>query len=349
MLSNWVTARRQPDRAAPRQAAGGPPRPHGRRGDAHERLRARRTRASQAGAGIVGQTIQYHGTADRYTLNGASQHRHARTRQPRRATANPAVTLRSVGSSGGQAAAFAYDLARSVVLTRQGNPAWVGQDRDGDFPIRPERPLLRRQRRRRPAGLAQHVQDRDPSGRRAAAPAREPDRDDGAGPEAVAALLVSPARREGRDRDDRRRPRASAAPPAASTSTGRQARRAARSRSGSASAAPRTSIPRARSRTPRPPRTSPKGSRSRCTSTPTGGLGCANWTPASLESMYFSQLNAFTAKYTSVPTVDHEPHSLRRVERLVDPARRPSSPTASASTRTTTTTPRAGSAACPAS
>jgi hypothetical protein len=47
------------------------------------------------------------------------------------------VTLRSVGSSGGQAAAFTYDLARSVVLTRQGNPAWVGQDRDGVFPIRP--------------------------------------------------------------------------------------------------------------------------------------------------------------------------------------------------------------------
>jgi hypothetical protein len=35
-----------------------------------------------------------------------------------------------VGSNGGQAAAFTYDLARSVVLTRQGNPAWAGQDRD---------------------------------------------------------------------------------------------------------------------------------------------------------------------------------------------------------------------------
>ena len=47
------------------------------------------------------------------------------------ATANPAVTLRSVGSNGGQAAAFTYDLARSVVYTRQGNPAWAGQERDG--------------------------------------------------------------------------------------------------------------------------------------------------------------------------------------------------------------------------
>ena len=41
------------------------------------------------------------------------------------------MTLRSVGANGGQAAAFTYDLARSVVYTRQGNPAWVGQERDG--------------------------------------------------------------------------------------------------------------------------------------------------------------------------------------------------------------------------
>ena len=51
--------------------------------------------------------------------------------------ANPAVTRaerRHV--SGGQAAAFTYDLAQSVVYTRQGNPAWSGQERDGIAPIR---------------------------------------------------------------------------------------------------------------------------------------------------------------------------------------------------------------------
>ena len=66
-----------------------------------------------------------------YTLNGASSvatlYATATT-----ATSNPAVTLRSVGANGGQAAAFTYDLARSIVYTRQGNPAWSGQDRDGD-------------------------------------------------------------------------------------------------------------------------------------------------------------------------------------------------------------------------
>jgi hypothetical protein len=90
---------------------------------------------SGPGAGIVGQTIQFHGTADRYSLNGAQTiatlYSSAAT-----STANPAVTLHSVGSNGGEAAAFTYDLARSVVLTRQGNPAWIGQDRDGQAPIR---------------------------------------------------------------------------------------------------------------------------------------------------------------------------------------------------------------------
>jgi chitodextrinase len=89
------------------------------------------------GAGIVAQTIQYHGSADRYTLNGATAvatlYSNATT-----ATVNPAVTLRTVGSSGGQAAAFTFDLGRSVVYTRQGNPAWAGQERDGVTGIRPD-------------------------------------------------------------------------------------------------------------------------------------------------------------------------------------------------------------------
>src|SRR5947207_4449695 len=90
---------------------------------------------TQAGSGIVNQTIQFHGTADRYTLAGASSiatlYSDAAT-----VTANPAVTLRSAGQ--GQAAAFAYDLATSVVYTRQGNPAWATQERDGFTPIRPD-------------------------------------------------------------------------------------------------------------------------------------------------------------------------------------------------------------------
>ena len=89
--------------------------------------------ATTPGAGIVNQTMQFHGIADRYTLSGATAvatlYSNATT-----ATANPAVTVRKVGL--GNAAAFTYDLAKSVIYTRQGNPAWSGQDRDGTLPIR---------------------------------------------------------------------------------------------------------------------------------------------------------------------------------------------------------------------
>ena len=87
------------------------------------------------GAGITDQVIQFHGTANRYALNGASAVA-ALYSSATAATANPAVTVRSVGSNGGQAAAFAYDLSKSVVLTRQGNPAWAGLERDGKAPTR---------------------------------------------------------------------------------------------------------------------------------------------------------------------------------------------------------------------
>ena len=80
------------------------------------------------GLGIVNQTIQFHDAADRYTLNGATAlatlYADAST-----ATTSPAVTVRRVGA--GSASAFAYDLAKSVIRTRQGNPAWAGQERDG--------------------------------------------------------------------------------------------------------------------------------------------------------------------------------------------------------------------------
>ena len=91
--------------------------------------------AAPAGAGITAATMQFHGTADRYTLAGASIV--ARLYSTATAsTASPAVSVRDVGTAGGKVAAFSYDLARSVALTRQGNPAWAGQERDGRSPIR---------------------------------------------------------------------------------------------------------------------------------------------------------------------------------------------------------------------
>ncbi len=89
--------------------------------------------SSGPGAGIVGETMQFHGTADLYALNGAtaiaSLYASATS-----ATGAPAATVLDVGL--GKAAAFTYDLARSIVYTRQGNSAWSGQERDGVSPIR---------------------------------------------------------------------------------------------------------------------------------------------------------------------------------------------------------------------
>ena len=93
-------------------------------------LPARRTRSPGRAPGSSGRRCSTTGRPTATSLNGATSvatlYSNATT-----STVNPAVTLRSVGSSGGQAAAFTYDLARSVVYTRQGNPAWAGQERDG--------------------------------------------------------------------------------------------------------------------------------------------------------------------------------------------------------------------------
>ncbi|MEN9419476.1 MAG: hypothetical protein RI988_3096 [Pseudomonadota bacterium] len=85
------------------------------------------------GAGITEGTLQFHGTAQRYTLAGATAwatlYSDAAT-----ATAHPALSWRTVGA--GRATAFAWDVATSIALTRQGNPDWAAQERDGLAPIR---------------------------------------------------------------------------------------------------------------------------------------------------------------------------------------------------------------------
>lgn len=91
-------------------------------------------RASPISRGIAQEKLQIHAPAHRFELrNGASiaQLVEASTQQ---SLSNPAVTLRKVGL--GHAAAFTYDLAQSIILTRQGNPEWINQERDGILPRR---------------------------------------------------------------------------------------------------------------------------------------------------------------------------------------------------------------------
>ena len=142
---------------------------------ARQRVHEGRHRQRPRAPGSTAQTLQFHGTADRYTLNGASTvatlYSDAAT-----ATSNPAVSLRDVGTGGGQAAAFAYDLARSVVYTRQGNPAWAGQKRDGTpNGIRPDDLFYGAKAGDVQPDWVDIGEDRGAAGRRAAAAAGEPD------------------------------------------------------------------------------------------------------------------------------------------------------------------------------
>jgi PKD repeat protein len=80
------------------------------------------------GQGITNQTIQYHGTATLYnTLAGA-----VTIAQLYSNATTPINFPAVVSTSDGTAAAFTYDLARSIVYMRQGNPANANIDTDGD-------------------------------------------------------------------------------------------------------------------------------------------------------------------------------------------------------------------------
>ena len=84
--------------------------------------------AAGPGRGLVSESLHHHGVADRYSLAGAS---------PLgwlfddidTATEEAAVVLNRPGS--GVAVAFAFDLARDIVLSRQGNPDWQNSEGDG--------------------------------------------------------------------------------------------------------------------------------------------------------------------------------------------------------------------------
>jgi hypothetical protein len=83
--------------------------------------------SSDAGNGLVNQPIQFHGAADVYHLKEGSSLATLYSNRTE-ATGNPAITWRNKDK--GHVAAFTFDLARSIVYTRQGNPAWEKQLRD---------------------------------------------------------------------------------------------------------------------------------------------------------------------------------------------------------------------------
>ncbi|NUQ30798.1 MAG: Ig-like domain-containing protein [Acidobacteriaceae bacterium] len=86
-----------------------------------------------AGAGLIQQAIQFHGDADLFAAGKATVFATLYT-DPKTATPFPAVSAVTHGA--GNVIVFSYDLAKSVVYTRQGNPEWSGHERDGIPPIR---------------------------------------------------------------------------------------------------------------------------------------------------------------------------------------------------------------------
>lgn len=85
------------------------------------------------GAGLVHDPIQFHGPATLYQIPNAMK---VATLYTGSATTSPYPAVATMQQGRGIVAVFAYDLARSVVYTRQGNPDWSGEERDGLPPIR---------------------------------------------------------------------------------------------------------------------------------------------------------------------------------------------------------------------
>lgn len=84
------------------------------------------------GRGVSDRAMQFHGVADVHQVVDCTVIAELLESADNPASC-PAVVVRQLEDGRGCAAAFTYDLARSVVQTRQGNPAWVGQNRDGDL------------------------------------------------------------------------------------------------------------------------------------------------------------------------------------------------------------------------
>ena len=345
MLTDFVNAGGNLIALQPGQAARRAPRPHRRRHDARERLPARRHGSSAPGAGIAGQTMQFHGTADRYSAERGDRRRDALL-GPLHDDLEPGgdpPQRRPERRPGGSV------HVRPRPLDRPDPPGKPGMGRartaTGIAPARPNDLFFGAA-----AGDAQPdwldtQRIGDPAGGRAAAPAREPDRGDEPRPQAAAALLVSAARREGGRRDDRRRPRRRRHGRAASTQymAAEPARLLGRA-TGSACAGPRTSIRTTRlTNAPGGGATRRRASRSRIhVTTELRGLDAAQI----LDSKATTQLADFADELHDVPT------RRQRTEPTASPgatgpaSRRSNAPTASGSTRTTTTIPSAGSARC---
>ena len=88
---------------------------------------------TEQGKGLTSKTIQFHGIADTYTVKGgrtvAALYKDSVT-----ISEFPAVVRNHYGK--GHTVAFSFNLPKSIVYTRQGNPQYAGKETDGINGIR---------------------------------------------------------------------------------------------------------------------------------------------------------------------------------------------------------------------
>lgn len=83
---------------------------------------------SDVSRGITRAPLQAHGSLALFDTEGAQT--------LLRPAGGPKGAATLVAQGQGFVAGFGFDLARSVVLSRQGNPLWIDEDRDGSEPLR---------------------------------------------------------------------------------------------------------------------------------------------------------------------------------------------------------------------
>ncbi len=84
------------------------------------------------GSGLPDDTLQIHGSADRFSLTGGAVALAQLYFDASQSSSFAAV----VGTSNGRAVAYNYDLPQNIAYTRQGNPANANVDTDGDTVLR---------------------------------------------------------------------------------------------------------------------------------------------------------------------------------------------------------------------
>lgn len=83
------------------------------------------------GSGLESRTMKFHGSANKYVTDKKSNTSIvASLFKSTEDLRLPAVISNAYGS--GYAVAFSYDLCKSIIYMRQGNPEWAGLDRDGE-------------------------------------------------------------------------------------------------------------------------------------------------------------------------------------------------------------------------